>query len=75
MGPRRRTGPNTFKGNLWLRVARKGMTTTFGLFQSAYQGTPLSSFTDLGLACCNEPIEVTPILARRGPTCRSPLGP
>ena len=63
-GPLPTDRPNTFKGNLYYELPWKGMTTTFGLFQSAYQGTPLSSFTDLGLACCNEPIEATPIFGR-----------
>jgi len=40
------------------------MTTTFGLFQTAYQGTPLSSFADVGLGCCGQPIEGTYIFGR-----------
>ena len=63
-GPLPTDRPNTFKGNLYYQLPWKGMTTTFGLFQSAYEGTPLSSFTDLGLACCNEPIEATTIFGR-----------
>ena len=63
-GPLPTDRPNTFKGNLYYELPWMGGTTTFGLFQSAYQGTPLSSFTDLGLACCNEPIEATDIFGR-----------
>jgi len=63
-GPLPTDRPNTIKGNLYYQLPWKRMTTTFGLFQSAYQGTPLSSFTDLGLACCGEPIEATDIFGR-----------
>ena len=63
-GPLPTDRPNAFKGNLYYQLPWKGMSTTFGLFQVAYQGSPLSSFTDLGLACCNEPIEATDIFGR-----------
>src|SRR5258708_25932750 len=63
-GPLPTDRPNTFKGNLYYQIPWKSMSTTFGLFQVAYQGSPLSSFTDLGLACCNEPIEATDIFGR-----------
>ncbi len=56
-GPLPTDRPNTFKGNLYYELPWKGGRTTFGLFQSAYQGTPLSAYADFGLACCNEPIE------------------
>jgi Carboxypeptidase regulatory-like domain len=56
--------PNAFKGDVYYAMPWKGMTTTFGLFQTAYTGTPLSSFTDIGLACCNEPIEAVDIFGR-----------
>ena len=56
-GPLPTDRPNTFKGNVYYVLPWKGGKTTFGLFQSAYQGTPLSAYTDFGLACCNEPIE------------------
>ncbi len=39
--------PSTLKGNVYYQLPWKGMTTTFGLFQFAYQGSPVSSFTDL----------------------------
>jgi hypothetical protein len=63
-GPLPTDRPNALKGNLYYQLPWKGMTTTFGLFQAAYQGTPLSSFVDLGLACCGEPIEATDIFGR-----------
>lgn len=56
--------PNAFKGDVYYTLPWKGMSTTFGLFQAAYSGTPLASFTDLGLACCNEPIESVDVLGR-----------
>jgi hypothetical protein len=63
-GPLPTDRPNTLKGNVYYELPWKGGTTTFGLFQSAYEGTPLSSFADLGLACCNQPIEATDIFGR-----------
>jgi hypothetical protein len=39
--------PNTLKGNVYYQLPWKGMTTSFGLFQFAYQGSPMSSFIDL----------------------------
>jgi hypothetical protein len=63
-GPLPTDRPNTFKGNVYYQLPWKGGTTTFGLFQSAYQGSPLSSFVDLGYACCNEPLEAVDIFGR-----------
>ncbi len=63
-GPLPTDRPNTFKGNVYYNLPWKGMNTTFGLFQVAYQGSPLSSFTDVGLGCCQEPIEGTYIYGR-----------
>jgi uncharacterized protein (DUF779 family) len=56
--------PNTFKGNVYYELPWKGMTTTFGLFQYAYQGTPVSSYTDLGSAFAGIPLEATYIFGR-----------
>jgi hypothetical protein len=40
--------PNTFKGYVYYQLPwGKGQTTTVGLFQSAYQGSPVSSYIDL----------------------------
>ena len=36
------------KGYVYYPLPWKHMTTTFGLFQAAYQGSPMSSFIDLG---------------------------
>ena len=63
-GPLPTDRPNTFKGNVYYELPWKHMATTFGLFQTAYQGSPMSSYTDIGLACCNEPIEAVNIFGR-----------
>ena len=47
-GPLPTDRPNTFKGFVYYQLPWKHMTTTFGLFQTAYQGSPMSSFTDIG---------------------------
>jgi hypothetical protein len=58
-GPLPTDRPNTFKGYAYYQLPwlSKKMTTTFGLFQTAYQGSPVSSFMDVGLGCCGQPIE------------------
>jgi len=63
-GPLPTDRPNTFKGNVYYELPWKHMATTFGLFQTAYQGSPLSSYADVGLACCNEPIESVNLFGR-----------
>jgi len=65
-GPLPTDRPNTFKGNVYYQLPWKGHmnTTTFGLFQVAYQGSPMSSFTDVGLANGQTPIESTYIFGR-----------
>jgi hypothetical protein len=55
--------PNTFKANAYYTVPWHHMNTTFGLFQVAYQGSPMGSFFDLGLGG-GSPIEVTYIYGR-----------
>jgi hypothetical protein len=40
--------PNTFKGYVYYTLPYKGMHTTFGLFQTAYQGSPAYSYIDVG---------------------------
>jgi hypothetical protein len=49
--------PNAFKGYAYYTLPWKGNfrnnTTTFGLFQVAYSGTPMSSFIDVGAAIPN----------------------
>jgi hypothetical protein len=65
-GPLPTDRPNTFKGNVYYQLPWKGNTntTTFGLFQVAYQGSPMSAFTDVGLASGETPIEGTYIFGR-----------
>jgi hypothetical protein len=46
----------------WSR--RHGMGTTFGIFQSAYQGTPISSFIDLGTMFGQEVSEGVDVFGR-----------
>ena len=40
------------------------MSTTVGLFQQAYQGSPVTSWVDVGLGVVNGPIEGTDIFGR-----------
>jgi hypothetical protein len=47
-GPLPTDRPNALKGNVYYSLPWKGMTTTIGLFQVAYQGSPVSSWTDVG---------------------------
>lgn len=56
--------PNVFKGYAYYTLPWKGMSTTFGIFQYAYQGTPVSSYVDLGLATIGQPLEATYIYGR-----------
>lgn len=58
-GPLPTDRPNTFKGYAYYQIPWGGgrMNTTFGIFQQAYQGSPVSSYIDTGLACCGLPIE------------------
>lgn len=63
-GPLPTDRPNTFKGYLYYNLAWKGMTTTFGIFQYAYQGTPMSTYTDLAAMFAQIPYEATYIYGR-----------
>jgi hypothetical protein len=48
-GPLPTDRPNALKGYVYYQLPwGKGQTTTFGLFQSAYQGSPVSSYIDIG---------------------------
>jgi hypothetical protein len=53
-GPLPTDRPSTFKGYAYYTLPWKGAlrnnTTTFGLFQVAYEGSPMSSYADLGAA-------------------------
>ena len=53
--------PNTFKGDAYYRLPWRGSShvTTFGVFSYAYQGTPVPSYIDLGLASYGLPLEST----------------
>jgi hypothetical protein len=64
-GPLPTDRPNTLKGNVYYSMPWKGktMTTTLGLFQVAYEGSPMSSYADLGLAG-GSPVEATYIFGR-----------
>ena len=65
-GPLPTDRPNTFKGNAYYRLPWKGnsQATTFGLFSYAYQGSPVSSYVDLGLAAYGAPLESTYLFGR-----------
>ncbi len=48
-GPLPTDRPNTFKGYVYYQLPwGKGQTTTIGIFQSAYEGSPVSSYIDIG---------------------------
>lgn len=64
-GPLPTDRPNTLKGYLYYTIPWwKRQTTTFGIFQSAYQGSPVSSYIDLTGALTGEPYEATYIFGR-----------
>src|SRR6202035_1084510 len=48
-GPLPTDRPNTIKGNVYYTKPWKGGTTTVGLFQVAYEGSPLSSAREVGI--------------------------
>jgi hypothetical protein len=56
--------PNTFKGNVYYQLPWKGMTSTIGLFQVAYQGSPMSSYSDIGYGNGANPVEATYLFGR-----------
>jgi len=62
-GPLPTDRPNTFKGNVYYNLPWKGMTTTFGLFQVAYQGSPMTTASEVGIGYTS-PIEDTYIYGR-----------
>src|SRR5208283_1310048 len=63
-GPLPTDRPNTFKGNVYYTLPWKGMTSTIGLFQVAYQGSPVSSYVDIGGANGQDPVEATYLFGR-----------
>jgi len=65
-GPLPTDRPNTFKGDAYYRLPWKGNTnaTTFGIFSYAYQGSPVTSYIDLGDAGYGAPLESTYLFGR-----------
>jgi hypothetical protein len=67
-GPLPTDRPNVFKGYAYYTLPWKGHfntnATTFGIFQVAYQGSPMSSFGDVGLANGITPLESVYIFGR-----------
>jgi hypothetical protein len=63
-GPLPTDRPTALKGNVYYQLPWKGMTTTFGLFQVAYQGSPVSSYADVGYGNGQDPVEATYIWGR-----------
>ena len=67
-GPLPTDRPNVFKGYAYYTLPWKGLfntnATTFGIFQVAYQGSPMSSFGDVGLANGITPLESVYIFGR-----------
>ena len=64
-GPLPTDRPSALKGNLYYTLPwwSKSHSTTLGLFQVAYQGSPVSSFADLGIAG-GTPFEGTYVFGR-----------
>jgi len=62
-GPLPTDRPNTFKGNVYYALPWKGMETTFGLFQVAYQGRPMTAASEVGIRYTS-PIEDTYVFGR-----------
>jgi len=63
-GPLATDRPNTFKGYVYYQVPWKGMTTTFGIFQTAYQGSPQASYIDIGALFSNAVSEAVDVFGR-----------
>jgi hypothetical protein len=62
-GPLPTDRPNTLKGDVYYNVHWMGMTSTIGLFQTAYEGSPVTSWADVGIGD-GSPIEGTDIWGR-----------
>jgi hypothetical protein len=63
-GPLPTDRPNAIKGQVYYSLPWKAGTTTFGIFQFAYQGSPMSSYIDLTAATIGIPYEATMIYGR-----------
>lgn len=62
-GPLPTDRPNALKGNVYYTLPWKGMNTTLGLFQVAYQGSPVTTSSEVGIGYTS-PIEDTYIFGR-----------
>ena len=62
-GPLPTDRPNTIKGNIYYALPWKGMTTTLGLFQVAYEGSAMSAASEVGIGDVS-PIEDTYVFGR-----------
>ncbi|HEY3929248.1 MAG TPA: TonB-dependent receptor [Candidatus Koribacter sp.] len=66
-GPLPTDRPNALKGYAYYQLPwgkGHGMATTFGIFQTAYEGTPISSFVDLGTMFGQEVSEGVDVFGR-----------
>jgi hypothetical protein len=65
-GPLPTDRPNVFKGDVYYQIPwkLKGQTTNIGLFQTLYQGSPVSSYIDLTGALTSQPYEATYVFGR-----------
>jgi hypothetical protein len=65
-GPLPTDRPNALKGYVYYTLPWKGKTntTTFGLFQVAYQGSPVSSYADVGESFNQVPLESVYLFGR-----------
>lgn len=62
-GPLPTDRPNAIKGNVYYTLPWKGMNTTLGIFQVAYQGSPVTTASEVGIGYTS-PIEDTYIFGR-----------
>jgi hypothetical protein len=63
-GPLATDRPNTFKGYVYYQLPWKHQTTTFGIFQAAYQGSPQASYVDVGNMFPNQVSEAVDVFGR-----------
>lgn len=63
-GPLATDRPNTLKGYVYYMLPWKKQTTTVGLFQTAYQGSPQASFIDIGTMFGNSVSEAVHVFGR-----------
>jgi hypothetical protein len=65
-GPLPTDRPNTFKGYAYYQLPWMGkrMTTTFGIFQAAYQGSPQAAYIDVGNMFPNAVSEAVDVFGR-----------